>query len=315
MDDEDSIDLEALQAQIDMSMAFAEEMVSSWVKPSRKLSSRSNRDLEAELKEYMRRPPRLGVGAVIPESANTSRDAARLKGHLIGKGNKRSREVEQDSQKKDGTDSEGETRGGVIKKKARVDPFASDGKKKKKHKAVPENAPLIPKPPAPEEAEREDLEEAVNLVTASVAGPSTSFATPKHRTHNKNHSTVESSLDASQGPASPVSLRVLTNTSPSLPHNNQSERLITPSTERKVVEDLTTTTPATPVQLRRQAQSASLLKFPLLNLTPIHDDDSEHEDDTKFDAHDSNPKKKRRRKKKKKKKGGAPASEVPVALS
>jgi hypothetical protein len=56
--DEDSIDMETLQAQIDMSMAFAQNLVSSWVKPFRKLPSRSNRDMEAELKEYMRRPPR-----------------------------------------------------------------------------------------------------------------------------------------------------------------------------------------------------------------------------------------------------------------
>lgn len=56
--DEDSIDTAALQAQIDMSMAFAENLVSSWVKPSRKLPARSSRDMEAELQEYMRRPPR-----------------------------------------------------------------------------------------------------------------------------------------------------------------------------------------------------------------------------------------------------------------
>jgi len=55
--DEDEIDTEALQAQIDLSMSFAENLVSSWVKTSRKLPSRS-RDVEAELREYMRRPPR-----------------------------------------------------------------------------------------------------------------------------------------------------------------------------------------------------------------------------------------------------------------
>jgi hypothetical protein len=53
--DEDEIDTEALQAQIDLSMSFAQNLVSSWIKPSRKLSSRS-RDVEGELKEHMRRP-------------------------------------------------------------------------------------------------------------------------------------------------------------------------------------------------------------------------------------------------------------------
>lgn len=56
--DEDSIDMATLQAQIDISMAFAENLVSSWLKPSRKLPTRSSRDMEAELQEYMRRPPR-----------------------------------------------------------------------------------------------------------------------------------------------------------------------------------------------------------------------------------------------------------------
>lgn len=58
--DEDAIDLEALQAQIDISMSFAQNMVSSWVKPSHKLP-KSSRDTEAELKEYMRRPPRYNL--------------------------------------------------------------------------------------------------------------------------------------------------------------------------------------------------------------------------------------------------------------
>jgi hypothetical protein len=54
---EDEIDTEALQAQIDLSMSFAQNLVSSWVKPSSKITNRS-RDVEDELKEYMRRPPR-----------------------------------------------------------------------------------------------------------------------------------------------------------------------------------------------------------------------------------------------------------------
>ncbi|KAG6903458.1 hypothetical protein C0995_005481 [Termitomyces sp. Mi166 len=307
MEDEDSIDLEALQAQIDMSMAFAEEMVSSWMKSSRKLSSRSNRDPEAELKEYMHRPPRLGVGAAIPETASSSRDVARLKGRLTGKGNKRPRGDELDSKEKDDTDSEAEIRGGVLKKKARVDPFSNDGKKKKKHKAAPESAPLVSEPSAPEEMEKEGLEEAVNLVTECIVAPSAPFVTPKHKKHKKNHATTESSLGVVQTHASPVSHQMPLNTSPSIPPNNQ---------QQKVVRVPMTTTPATLPQLHRQAPPAALLKFPLLNLTPANDD-SEHEDDAKSDARNTSPKKKRKRKKKKKKGGASTltASEVPPALS
>ena len=54
---EDDIDTETLQAQIDLSMSFAQNLVSSWIKQPRKLSNR-NWDVETELKEHMRRPPR-----------------------------------------------------------------------------------------------------------------------------------------------------------------------------------------------------------------------------------------------------------------
>jgi len=56
--DEDSVDIEALQAQIDLSMSFAQNLVSSWVKPHKLAKSSRNKDLERELSDYMRRPPR-----------------------------------------------------------------------------------------------------------------------------------------------------------------------------------------------------------------------------------------------------------------
>lgn len=55
---EEEIDNETLQAQIDLSLSFAQNLVSSWVKPALKPTKNSSRALEAELKEYMRRPPR-----------------------------------------------------------------------------------------------------------------------------------------------------------------------------------------------------------------------------------------------------------------
>jgi len=56
--DEDSVDIEALQAQIDISMSFAQNLVSSWVTPHKLANSSRNKDLERELSDYMRRPPR-----------------------------------------------------------------------------------------------------------------------------------------------------------------------------------------------------------------------------------------------------------------
>lgn len=55
---EEDIDNETLQAQIDLSLSFAQNLVSSWVKPAKNPTKNSSRALEAELKEIMRRPPR-----------------------------------------------------------------------------------------------------------------------------------------------------------------------------------------------------------------------------------------------------------------
>lgn len=56
--DEDSIDTETLQAQIDLSMSFAQNLVSSWIRPQRLPSSSRRNDLEKEITEYIKRPPR-----------------------------------------------------------------------------------------------------------------------------------------------------------------------------------------------------------------------------------------------------------------
>lgn len=55
---EDAIDLQELQAQIDLSMSFAQNLVTSWVKPTHSAQQTKQNDLENELKEYMRRPAR-----------------------------------------------------------------------------------------------------------------------------------------------------------------------------------------------------------------------------------------------------------------
>jgi hypothetical protein len=54
---EDDIDLDALQAQIDISNAFMNELVSSWVTPTAGAST-SHGITEKEFEEMIRRPPR-----------------------------------------------------------------------------------------------------------------------------------------------------------------------------------------------------------------------------------------------------------------
>ncbi|KAF7292315.1 hypothetical protein HMN09_01215200 [Mycena chlorophos] len=153
MDLDQDIDTDALQAQIDLSLSYAQNLASSWVKPSKKSPAKnSNEAIEAELKEYMRRPPRLGVGADIPAVSNSSRDAERLKSRLSGKNNKRARDEGDEPESKDvGDDDEDGGRGASSKKKARLDPFAGLGKKKRKEPVVEAPKPKSPSPdPDPE---------------------------------------------------------------------------------------------------------------------------------------------------------------------
>ncbi|KAG1815590.1 uncharacterized protein BJ212DRAFT_228214 [Suillus subaureus] len=127
---DDDIDTETLQAQIDMSMSFAEDLVSSWIQPAHKANlSKSAVDAQKLLDEQLRRPPRLGVGAPIPESSTTARDAARLKHHLIGKGVKRAPEDDIILKTEHHSEDE-ERRGGTVRKKTKLDPFAVKSKTK-----------------------------------------------------------------------------------------------------------------------------------------------------------------------------------------
>lgn len=61
-DDEDNIDLEELQAQIDLSMAKTQSLVASWVQSvsstSASTSQLNRAKQEQEIEELLRRPPR-----------------------------------------------------------------------------------------------------------------------------------------------------------------------------------------------------------------------------------------------------------------
>ena len=159
------IDTETLQAQIDLSMAYAQNLIASWLPTSSSMSQSSSRaaKAEAELQEILRRPPRcvhffssrhlfelfslflplflgirLGVGAPIPETPASAQ--TRLVQNLKGS-KKRAREMENGTQvsmvnndeQREG-DSAEESRAAriAIRKRLRVDPFDSGGKKKGK---------------------------------------------------------------------------------------------------------------------------------------------------------------------------------------
>ncbi|KLO18066.1 hypothetical protein SCHPADRAFT_886516 [Schizopora paradoxa] len=130
---ENAVDLEALQAQIDLSMSLTDQLVSSWLPKSvsNKTHDSKAKSVDAELQDVLRRPPRLGVGAPLPESSNASqREASQLKNKLAGKNKKRRLEDENENKGTEGDSSEEEGRGKRAKaesttKRIRLDPFSA----------------------------------------------------------------------------------------------------------------------------------------------------------------------------------------------
>jgi len=294
---EDAISLEALQAQIDLSMSFAQNMVSSWVKPSRKLRSRPNKDTEAELAEYMRRPPRLGVGAPIPETGKLSRETARLRGQLNGKSNKRSREDDDYEKKEKSDDDEEESRSGAIKKKTRVDPFGERSGKKKNKKNEETPKPASPDPPDPTEAEAAEQAEVISMVTilsAETRDSSASPPTPNRKKHKKYKNSAAPPLKAES--ASEGSLPI----SPS--SRNLEKGTPGPAVSPKAPGAILSSPPSLSHYSSRPGPvtPTALLKGPLLNLSPPGNN-SDDSGDAKPDTPGNGPKKKRKRRKKKKK--------------
>ncbi|KAJ6598863.1 hypothetical protein DFH09DRAFT_1129425 [Mycena vulgaris] len=294
---EEDIDNETLQAQIDLSLSFAQNLVSSWVKPARKPAKNSSRALEAELKEYMRRPPRLGVGAPIPEVAISSRETERLKSHLSGKGNKRALD-EGDAGPKQASDNEEEARGASIKKKARIDPFEARGKKKKKaliglplprvNSPVPEQKKSGQETPA-EKDESADVPETPKLLSPT-SSPSKKARKKKHKNRDQPAADSESLAGPSKAPCETAIRSVVTSSiPPSTPKRNEAT---------EVIDISLISTPISPTSPSRRSQNP-VLKGPILNLNGPPTDDESGEEGAP-DTPSASAKKKRRKRKKKK---------------
>ncbi|KAJ4001836.1 hypothetical protein F5050DRAFT_1899302 [Lentinula boryana] len=278
MHEEEDIDIEAIQAQIDLSMSVTNDLVSSWIKTSDKPKTPYNQALEAELKEYMRRPPRLGVGASVPESTSvSSRETARLKGSLVGKGKKRAREEEGESFNRPTSDDEGESRTGAIRKKPVPNPFTMPTMKKKKKLSqadVVTNAQGGASVKSPGKVANEPKNH-------STADPISESEDGKRKNTKKNkhspvHTTVEQKETATKAPTSPVSSKQTATNPPSSPSHKRS--------------------------LSHESKFHPNAIHTVLNLNgPVGDrkDDSASDE---AEASSSKPNKKRRKRKKKKKK-------------
>ena len=146
---EDDVDTESLQAQIDMSMSFAHDLVTSWIKPAHLAQLRSSGVNATQLlEEELRRPPRyptilsvlrtykqnlyrLGVGTSIPTAPPLAHVASKLKRRL-GKNDAKNQGVAE-SQPQDSPKSDDEEhKGRPTKRKSKTDPFGHEGSKKKR---------------------------------------------------------------------------------------------------------------------------------------------------------------------------------------
>ncbi|KAG9104198.1 hypothetical protein FRC06_004623 [Ceratobasidium sp. 370] len=142
LDAEDDIDPETIQSAVDMSLSLALSMVQSWM-PAASSSASVNPSIaesRKKLEEYMRRPPRLGVGAPIPSAAQkqtqaTHHETQRLKNRLVGSGaaRRRAEDAKLNGLNKpdgDGSNSdqdESESRASAVKKNEKLVNVKSNG--------------------------------------------------------------------------------------------------------------------------------------------------------------------------------------------
>ncbi|KAF9453047.1 hypothetical protein P691DRAFT_720537 [Macrolepiota fuliginosa MF-IS2] len=309
--DEDAIDLQDIQAQINLSMSFAQNLVTSWVKPTHFKQTNRQRHLENELKEYMRRPTRLGVGAPIPETQGLAREAAKLKARLEG-GKKRQRG---DDVKMRELQSEGEeeSRGGAIRKKARIDPF-DVGLKKKKVAEVNGKNPVTIHPMALKAISQIKLDKALGDepdADDSTNGLLSAMDLPETHKRKKKH---KSESGTNEGPRRELVARVermVDSIDSSQISPNITEHLKTPphsfplmqpssastATYPKIVDVSLTATPL--LSPGHRTTTPDFLKQPLLNLDGSPNEGASNKD-RKPDPADLTPKKRRKRRKKKK---------------
>jgi len=156
---EDDVDAESLQAQVDMTMSFAHNLVTSWIKPCYLAQLRSN--ATSILEEELRRPPRLGVGASVPSMPPLVHEASKLQRRLGKKGANNRDVAESHPQDSPKSDDE-EHKGRPAKRKTKVDPFGHEASKKKR-KANSEANPHLPL--------ESDSKDPVSVLNGSTLGP------------------------------------------------------------------------------------------------------------------------------------------------
>lgn len=97
----EQVDFNELQAQISLSLGTIRDMTSSWQNTSSKASNSTKQD---DLREWMSRPSRLGLGASVAQTSASEIDV-RLQRKLASKGPSVGNKVEEQSEQSDDEES------------------------------------------------------------------------------------------------------------------------------------------------------------------------------------------------------------------
>ncbi|KAL1760131.1 hypothetical protein FB107DRAFT_287279 [Schizophyllum commune] len=308
-------------------MSFADSLVSSWLKPASGKLQRTHKDYENELKEHMRRPARLGVGASVPQAASLTREQVKLKHALTGK--KRAHDDDEVDGARGDDDDDMESRGKAVQKRARLDPFSTTKKKKKgvetqakagastqeQTATSPKKAPTkegeseqaaAPSAPAPTKDTAMDEDVQSPSCEGSVG---TSNTTPKKK-KKKNRGNAEAMSSQVSGSGSivaingdPSSQKKGADSAPHKQNRAASPTPATPPSPAKTKPLLSVSSPA----VKKRGPDTDIFKQPILNLDGPPPSDESEVDDEKPEATTVSSNKKRRRRKKKKKNGAATA--------
>ncbi|KAF9247371.1 hypothetical protein BU15DRAFT_70184 [Melanogaster broomeanus] len=289
---EDDIDTETLQAQIDMSMSFAHNLVTSWIKPAQVLLRSNGTNATQILEEELRRPPRLGVGAPIPTMLSEAREPSKLKRRLMKIGGKNESLRETATQTPPKTDDE-EHKGRPTKRKTKVDPFAFEGsKKRRKDNSISASLP----PEAGQQRGNEGSlpkDEAIcskNIISREHSKHDSSLGKGKQRSEPDDLTLLGCSRQESAPLTSPRPVQLSTRVQSPLSPSWMAPTLGPPSdSSRKSASPV----PGTPLVDRVHSKE---LRFPLLNL----DGPPEFSDKLGNATDPNNSRKKRKRRKKKK---------------
>ncbi|KAG9127390.1 hypothetical protein FRC07_014335 [Ceratobasidium sp. 392] len=200
---EDDIDAETIQSTVDMSLSLALNMVQSWMPAATVAVDPAITESRKKLEEYMRRPPRLGVGAPLPQANQTQNQAThhetqRLKNRLVGSGaaRKRAEDTKLNGSNKPESESEGEeeSRTTAVKNKKQANgttsvfgPTATPKSRTRPIATISSPSPSVPRPPTTPSSTTSPVREATPNKPSSPTQPTTSPNEPMgiHTLHPK----------------------------------------------------------------------------------------------------------------------------------